>query len=89
MFGRALAAAASKRGFEVWPENWEPFCLFADLGSQWRSGMSGPTGLDYTAVLALMGLMDITREEQRDLFNDIRVMEQAALSEMQGSPDGN
>ncbi len=75
--------AGNAMNVEIWPENWQAFSLFADMSTQWREGMNGPTGLDYTALMSLMNEMDLSRAERREMFDDIRVMERAALSEMQ------
>ena len=64
--------------FEVWPENWEYVEMFLRVGTQWRTGMGGPTGLDYTAVLAVIGLYQAA--DQRAMFEALGVMEAAALS---------
>ncbi len=44
--------------------------------------MAGATGLDYPAVLALMGLHDVPQAERAALMDDIRVLEAAALKQM-------
>ncbi|WP_297111568.1 DUF1799 domain-containing protein [Tessaracoccus sp.] len=67
---------------EVWPENWPSFQLFAELRTQWRHGLNGPTGLDYTAVLAVLRAKRLPRERADEMFADIRVMERAALNEI-------
>lgn len=67
---------------EVWPENWPAFGLFWLARTQWRTGMGGPTGLDYTALAALFELHDVPRDERPQLLADIQVMEEAALVEM-------
>jgi hypothetical protein len=41
--------------------------------------MSGPTGLDYTAIAAVMELQDIAPEDRRERFDELRVMEREAL----------
>lgn len=64
----------------MWPENWPAFCLFMDMQTQWRMGMDMPTGLDYTALFALMEVHGIA--DRRDVFADIQVMEAAALKAM-------
>lgn len=68
--------------FEVWPENWPAFALFCRLGSQWRSGMGGPTGMDYMPLLALMDRMKLSDAEHDELFDDIQVLERSALEAM-------
>lgn len=65
---------------EVWPENHQSVQFFARLGTQWRTGMSGPTGLDYAAVLALLRAQRLQREVADRIFDDVQVMEAAALA---------
>lgn len=67
---------------EVWPENWPAFSLFCRLQTQWRASMNGPTGLDYTALLALMSRMKLSDEDHEDLFADVQTLERAALEAM-------
>lgn len=54
------------------------------MSTQWRVGMAGATGLDYTALHSAMRLMDVPRKCWPETFEDIRVMEEAALAEMRG-----
>lgn len=44
--------------------------------------MNGPTGLDYVALFAVMEHMAVADEDRHCLFSDIRVMEAAALTQM-------
>lgn len=44
--------------------------------------MGGATGLDYPAVIALMGLHEIPQSERTSLMDDIRTLEAAALKQM-------
>lgn len=67
---------------EVWPENVESLDLFIALRTQWRTGMNGPTGLDYTAVLDLIRFLAPGPDKARDLFADMQVMESAALEQI-------
>lgn len=67
---------------EVWPEHHEAFELFATLQTQWRTGMSGPTGLDYNVLFTTMTMKHIGDEKQIELLDDIRVMESAALNQI-------
>ena len=64
----------------MWPENWQIVQFFARLSTQWRHGMAGPTGLDYTAVLAMLRRLGLPREQADDVFDGVQVMEAAALS---------
>lgn len=56
--------------------------MFTELGTQWRVAMGGATGLDYPAVIALMGLHEIPQSERTALMDDIRTLEAAALKQM-------
>lgn len=67
----------------VWEENWRAVMFFARLSTQWRfGGMGSATGLDYTAALTLLRTLRLPREEADALFDDVQVMEQAAMDEM-------
>lgn len=66
--------------FEVWPESWLPFQVFAEVSTQWRVGAGGPTGLDYTQVRWVMDLMKV--EEPLDTLHAVQVMESSALRKM-------
>ena len=68
--------------FDVWPENWPTYELFLDMDTQWRVGLSGPTGLDYNVLLRLMDGLHLSDEDHQALFDDVRVMEHAALEKM-------
>lgn len=52
------------------------------MTTQWRSGMSGPTGLDYSALPAVMDLIGLEGDERTLAFRDVRVMEREALAVM-------
>ncbi len=67
---------------EVWPENELAFATFSRIGTQWRVGTSGATGLDYTAVLALIRTLRLSRDQADELFDDVQVMEGEALAVM-------
>lgn len=67
---------------EIWPESAEPFGLFSQMLTQWRTGMSGPTGLDYAALPAIFDMNDIAPARRRQAFDDLRVMESEALAVM-------
>lgn len=56
--------------------------MFNALGTQWRIGMGGATGLDYNAVPVVLRLQGVPRSDWPQLFDDLRVMEGAALQAM-------
>ena len=57
------------------------------MGTQWRMGVAGATGLDYVSLQSVMRLLAIPRKSWPEVFADIRDMESAALREMQGVPE--
>ncbi|MDN4052910.1 DUF1799 domain-containing protein [Massilia sp. YIM B02763] len=67
---------------EIWPENQGAYFLFAQLQTQWRTGMSGATGLDYNTLFHKMDRMGLEPDEYEDLEDDVRTMEFAALEAM-------
>jgi hypothetical protein len=69
----------------VWPDCWASFECFAAMQTQWRTGMSGATGLDYVALEPVMRLQGIPKAEHKSTFEDIRTMEAAALEVMQAN----
>lgn len=69
--------------FIVHPDNWQAFCLFLDLSTQWRvsATVSGVIyqGLDYSSVHALLSIQVDRRKKRRALFEQIRLIEIGAL----------
>ncbi|MTI92151.1 MAG: hypothetical protein FH750_12365 [Pseudomonas stutzeri] len=68
--------------FGIWPENWQVFDIFLSMQTQWRTGMNGPTGLDYSALESLFRMNRVKRKQQRDHLEAIQIMERAALKAM-------
>lgn len=67
---------------DIWPENMDAADVFVLMGTQWRVGFSGPTGLDYGVLPLVFRSLGIDEERQPDVFDGVRVMESAALSLM-------
>lgn len=63
-----------------YPDNAETALLFEALGTQWRAGMGGATGLDYGAIRPTARLLGIRVDRER--FLELRAMEHAALNAM-------
>ena len=61
---------------------WPAAALFSAMGTQWRAGPNGPIGLDYGALPTVLRMLRAEREEWPGLFDDLRVIERAALDEM-------
>jgi Phage related hypothetical protein (DUF1799) len=73
---------ASGPPVEVWPDCLPAVNLFISLQTQWRSGYAGYTGLDYGCVPDVLRLMGVARRYWPGIFDDLRVMESAALETM-------
>lgn len=67
-------------GCEIWQENLESFSVFQALTTQWRiSDMGYFFGLSYPAVESVLNMMGFNRKRNMEIFEDIRIMENAAL----------
>ncbi len=67
---------------EVWPDSVAAANVFICMSTQWRVAMGGATGLDYNALPNVMRLIGVPRMIYQEIFEDIRVMEDAALETM-------
>lgn len=76
--GLTLAEAVGPP-FEVWRDNWPAFLVFEAMSTQWRDGVNGRTGLDYSVLPAVMDMVGIQADRRGAVFEDVRVMEGAAL----------
>lgn len=65
---------------EVWDINIPVYDWFSHVSSQWRYGMNGPTGLDYTACEATARMLGYKKKQVLDMFPDLMVMENEALT---------
>lgn len=54
--------------------------LFTRLGTQWLIGNAGATGLNHLVILAHIDRMHLPSEEADRLFDDVCIMEKAALA---------
>lgn len=70
-------------GVELWPDNLPAVNVFIGMDTQWRVGVNGATGLDYSALPVVMRMVGIPAKDRSSVFEDIRVMEDAALIKMQ------
>jgi hypothetical protein len=66
----------------VWPENVAVLNVFLSMWTQWRVGFSGPYGLDYAALPAVMDITNVPTVDRADIFESLRVMEREAISLM-------
>lgn len=66
----------------IWPDNLPSVNVFIAMSTQWRTGMAGATGLDYGALPAVLRLTAVPRAQWPEVFESIRVLEDAALEVM-------
>lgn len=66
----------------VWPENWDSVQVFISLGTQWTVGPGGPIGLVYASLPVVLRRWRIPLDRRDAVFDDLQVMEGAALEEM-------
>lgn len=57
--------------------------VFVSMSTQWRSAGYGATGLDYGPLPGVMRMCGVGRKEWPDVFEGIRILEDAALYTMQ------
>lgn len=72
---------------EVWPDNADALNVFIGMATQWRPSFGGVIGLDYAALPAVLDMLEITRKKRAAVFDDLRVMEDAALEKIRESMD--
>jgi hypothetical protein len=67
--------------YSVLPENWESVQVFLALSLCWRvDGFNGIyLGLDRPGIESTLRLLSILPERHREIFEDLRIMENSAL----------
>lgn len=67
----------------MWPDHVRALTFFREnCETQWRAGMGGLTGLDYTAILAVIQFNEPDRQRARELFDQLKLLERGALQAM-------
>ena len=74
---------------EIWPDNVPATNTFIAMGTQWRMGPAGATGMDYGPLPGVMDMLGIDLPERTDTFECLRVMEIAALKIIEQERDKN
>lgn len=70
---------------DIWVDNFDAFLLFEAMSTQWRVGMAGCVGLDYSVWQGVARTLGIKRS--KDIFDDLRIMEQEAMTTMRETQD--
>lgn len=67
---------------QVWPANAESVGVLYAMRTQWRTGMGGSVGLDYSVLPFIWEQTQVPQERRAAVFADLQVMESAALTAM-------
>ena len=65
--------------YHLWPENLQAWNCWIGVQTQWRIGMSGPTGLDYQGVSAYLDRQGLEHDEAREVFGLLQACERVTL----------
>jgi hypothetical protein len=68
--------------FGILPENVEVLNWFLRMQTQWRVGMSGPTGMDYGLFLHWSNDEGVRRPDRVWMLDDLRLMERWFLNSL-------
>ena len=66
----------NNNNFYVLKQNWQTVEMFLRCQTQWRVGMSGIIGLDYTSVIEMIKLYS---KDSIAMLENIQIIEAAAL----------
>ena len=77
VLGIAIEKEEVNNNCYVYEENWLTVEMFLRCQTQWRVGMSGIVGLDYTTVLEMIKLYSV--EDAVSLMENLQIMEAAIL----------
>jgi hypothetical protein len=71
---------------EIWPDCWPAVRFFEAVGpGAWSIGARGPVGIRPEAFREIRLALGINAAQWRDIYPDVRVLEQAALEAMRAS----
>ncbi len=84
-----LGAGGVARTLYLWPCNVLAWRCWQGVQTQWRTGMEGRTGLDYTGVRAYLDLRGIRGADRRTVFAGIQACEAASLDAWAEQRDHN
>lgn len=81
--GFPVEAFQLKEKLVVYPGHEQAYRLFHAIGTQWRSGMDGPYGLDYSVAYRWLDNEGIKPSKQNQIITELALIEQGALQAMQ------
>jgi len=77
-----LAAVIGDQCTELWQDNVTAVEVFVDMMTQWNVGPAGVVGMRYEALPVVLRLRGVPPADRPDVFRCLRVMERAAIEEM-------
>jgi hypothetical protein len=80
--GGFTAADFEREDVEVWPEHHDAWLIFTKMTTQWRADFNGRAGLVYESLYPLIDRLNLSPDEWDEMFDDVRVLESAALKAM-------
>lgn len=72
---------------DVWPEHWDSIMLFRRYSTQWRVGMGGAAGLDYTVFQNELKQKGVKGKKFERIMDDLGIIEMAALEHLHAESD--
>ena len=79
-----METVEEEQSFDVFEDNWLSFSLFCEMKTQWDviAGMGGVHygGIKYPSLESAMRMRRIPFADRARLFQDVRLMEEAAKS---------
>jgi len=67
---------------EIWPDNEVAVDVFIAMTTQWNVGPAGAVGLNYASLAEVWRRLKVPVSMRDGVFDDLRVMEGAALKKM-------
>ncbi len=64
---------------ELWPDNALPMQVFMAMQTQWRIGMGGATGLDYSALPVVEDRLNVPKKRRAECFKGLQIIEREVL----------
>jgi hypothetical protein len=74
----AVQVAAVSEPWYLWPCNSRTWSVWCGIQTQWRTGLSGVTGLDYAGAWVVVERL-IPRRRRDEVFAHLQDMERAVL----------
>lgn len=82
MIGLTEEEAIEANRADVWPDNVDSVNVFIAMSTQWIVDSGAAMGLNYGSIEPVLRLVKVPRKDWPEVFDDIRVMEDAALEQM-------